>query len=681
MLNLRSPLRFGASLAALALLLPALPASAETAPRAVPLVIDFGLTPAQITSTCKAQLMLARKRIDAIVDRRSARTFDSVTLALENVEADLGDNLAAQTFLFQVSGDAKVRDASQRCNNDVSTFYAQESARPDLYAALVAAEKSNTANGAAERKLQELYLVGGQRAGAGLATAQRREFVALESKISNEETQFAANLANDTSTVAVNADQAAFLPADMRTGLKTNADGKLLVPVDESTYNNFMSNEKDADARKAFYIAYARRGGQANVDLLQTAIVQRDRVAALLGYPNWSTYVAADRMAQTPQRIASFLHKLDEALLPSARQQRDELATAKGAPLDPWDVPYYANQVKKSKYSVDRDVVKQYFPAPHVIEAVLRIYSKMLGLTFTLAPDAPKWHPDVVAYNVTDTKTGEMRGTFYLDLYPRPGKFDHFENAGPTARRIMPDGTVRPVVNSILGNWPLPAAGKPSLLSHGDVITFFHEFGHNVAALCSDTPYESLNSGFRLDFVEAPSQMLENFVWDPMVLKQISSHVDTGAPLPDDLIAKMIAARHYNEAYDTVRQVFYATVDQRYHTLPPPVDTTAVWRASLRELTPSDFVDGTIPQAGFGHLMNGYEAGYYGYLWSLVYAQDIFTVFQAGGLENPAIGARYRADILAPARLYEPDEELRAFLGRAPSPEPFYRELGIAPPK
>jgi thimet oligopeptidase len=282
-----------------------------------------------------------------------------------------------------------------------------------------------------------------------------------------------------------------------------------------------------------------------------------------------------------------------------------------------------------------------------------------------------------MAYDAADTATGEFRGSFYLDLYPRPGKFSHFANLGPTPRRVMPDGTVRPAVNSIVGNWPAPANGKPSLLSHGDVVTFFHEFGHNVAALLGNTPYETLNSGFRLDFIEAPSQMLENFVWDPAILKTISSNVDTGAPLPDDLIAKMIAARYFDEATFTVTQDFYATVDQRFHTLRPPIDTIAVWRAAYNALTPGRFVAGTYPQASFGHLMGGYEAGYYSYLWAKVYAQDMFTAFKTAGLENPAIGARYRNEILAPARSIEPDAEVRNFLGRPMDPSAFYRQLGI----
>jgi thimet oligopeptidase len=310
---------------------------------------------------------------------------------------------------------------------------------------------------------------------------------------------------------------------------------------------------------------------------------------------------------------------------------------------------------------------------------VLSIYSGMLGLTFTKADDLPRWHPDVVGYRVTDTASGADRGVFYLDLYPRPGKYGHFSNMGPTSRRVMADGTVRPVVNTIVGNWPVPSPGKPSLLSHSDVLVFFHEFGHNVAALCADTPYETLNSGYRQDFVEAPSQMLENFIWDPEILKKISSNVATGEPLPDSLIASMNAARHFNQAWGEVgSDIFYAVIDQRYHSAKPPVDTTAIWRSVTSDYTPDQFVAGTTPQAGFGHLMSGYEGTYYAYAWAKVYAQDMFTAFQEGGLQNPDVGTRYRRDVLAPARMIEPDLLVKKFLGRPMKPDAFYADLGLS---
>ncbi|MGH7683454.1 MAG: M3 family metallopeptidase, partial [Vulcanimicrobiaceae bacterium] len=192
-------------------------------------------------------------------------------------------------------------------------------------------------------------------------------------------------------------------------------------------------------------------------------------------------------------------------------------------------------------------------------------------------------------------------------------------------------------------------------------------------------PYETLSGGFRHDFVEAPSQMLENFVWQPEILKKLSSRWDTGAPLPDDLISKIIAARYVDQDSEYVAQAFLALVDMTYHTSGPKVDTTAVWGTLLERTTPSQFIAGTMPQASFGHLMGGYDAGYYGYLWSKVYAQDMFTRFQRDGVESAVAGHAYRNDILAPAMTFEPDQEVRTFLGRPMSPDAFYASLGLQP--
>jgi thimet oligopeptidase len=436
-----------------------------------------------------------------------------------------------------------------------------------------------------------------------------------------------------------------------------------------------MQNASDPSARKAYYEAEDVVGYPANTKLLERAIVVRDQLAHLMGYPNWAAYVLADRMAQTPARVSDFLGQLDTKLFPRAKADFDTLGALKGAPLDQWDVLYYDNQLNKTKYAVDADAVTQYFPVDHVERAVFDIYSKILGVTFAPRQNPNLWSPDVTEWTVTDTASGKYLGEFYLDLFPRDGKYSHVANFGFLPYRRMSDGRVRPPVSAIIGNWPKPAPGHPAVISHQDVETFFHEFGHDMAALLATTPYETLSGGFRQDFIEAPSQMLENWVWDPAILKLLSSNATTGAPLPDDLIAKIRAARYVDNAYFTTRQILLATVDIKYHTLGPKVDTNAVWAAVAKETTPLGLLPGAHPEANFGHIMGGYDSGYYGYLWSKVYAQDMFTAFQAGGLESPAVGARYRADILAPAREIEPDPEVRAFLGRPMNPDAFYKEF------
>jgi thimet oligopeptidase len=642
--------------------------------------LNWSLTPAQISASCKTTIAHASQHIDAIVRSRVARTFDTVVLPLENASADVNDELASQIFLENVSTDAKVRDASQACNNDVGSALAALTARPDLYAAVHAASASKTAVGAAQKKLTATWLLALKRSGAGLPDAQRREFVSLSQKLTTLETSFAANLGNDASTITITAAQSAGLsPTFLAANAKPADGGGYIVPVNESTYVAFMQNASDGDARKAFLFSYSNRGGLANVKLLEDAIAIRSRLAHLLGYPTWAAYVLADRMAGTPKRVDTFLSQLDAAIIAKARAEREEDAQLKGAPLEQWDVTYYENVLRKTKYSVDQNEIRQYFPVQHVVDSVLAIYEHLLGVKFTRVT-VPVWQEQVEAFTVNDAATGAPLGMFYLDLFPRPGKYDHFANFTLIPRRVMPDGSVRLAQSAIVGNWPQPAPGATALLSQGDVQTFFHEFGHNMAAMLATGAYETFTEGFRQDFVEAPSQMLENWAWDPGILKMVSSNVTTGQPLPDDLIAKMVAARYVHYALGATAQIAYATIDMRYHTMTPPVDTTAVWKATIESTSPNTFVDGTHPQAGFGHLMGGYDAAYYGYLWSLVYAQDMFTRFKRQGLTNPVAGMAYRNDILAPARLEEPDVEVTHFLGRPMSPDAFYRELGITPP-
>jgi len=645
------------------------------------LAIDWTLSLAQIKATCASSIATTKTAIAAIVRVPSAkRTFATVVAPLEAATADLSDGTAAQQFLYNVSTAAPVRDASNACSTAIGNFLSEATARPDLYRALSDAQKSGTATGDAQTKLTQLWLIASRRAGAGLDESRRTQFIALNKRLTVLQNAFAANLGNDQTTIVIAAAQTKGLPDDYLAGLKKTATGSYIVPVNESTYSPFMLYDQSSPTRRQMYVAYANREAGKNVALLQQAIVVRDSLAHLFGYPTWAAYVLADRMAQTPARVNTFLKSIDTAILPKARAEYATLAALNGGTLQPWDERFVENKLRKSKYAVDNNAIRQYFPVQHTIDSVLSIYAKLLGVTFARVAQPNEWNAEVLNYTVADAATGKQIGTFYLDLYPRPGKYDHFANFPLVTRRVLADGTVRAPIAAIVGNWPRPAAGKPALLTHDDVETFFHEFGHNMAAMLANEPYETLTNGFRQDFVEAPSQMLENWVWDPAILKELSANVSTGAPLPDDLIQKMIAARYFDYSLATTQQILYASVDMAYHTAGRTVDTTATWKRIQAAVTPNRYVDGTHPQASFGHLMGGYDAGYYGYLWSKVYAQDMFTAFAAKGLENPEIGMRYRDEVLAPARTYEPDAEVIRLLGRPMNPDAFYRELGIAPP-
>ncbi len=328
---------------------------------------------------------------------------------------------------------------------------------------------------------------------------------------------------------------------------------------------------------------------------------------------------------------------------------------------------------------MDQEQIRQYFPLEKALPAMLDIYSHMLAVRFEAVTPAKAWAPGVTEYAIYDANSGNAIGWFFLDLYPREGKFEHFASFALRVGRTLPDGSHVKPVSAIIGNWPKPEPGKPSLLSHDDLVTFFHEFGHVMHQTLSQARYASLfGSNTRADFVEAPSQMLENWMWQPQVLKQISGRLGSGEPLPDALIQKMIALKHVDDGMKWSSQAFYATYDLQLHGA-AKADPTELWFSLRAQMTPFKETPGTYPEASFGHLMSGYDAGYYGYLWSLVYAQDMFSVFQKGGLDNPAVGMRYRKQILVPGGSVEPDVLLKRFLGREVSVEPFYEQVGIKP--
>ena len=659
----------------------------QAAAAAGPTPVDWNLTKDAIASSCKAAIGHAQGHLSAILAQHGARTFANTVLPLENLSSDLNDSTVADQFLFNVTTDPGVQQASLNCNNVESSFFTDLTASPQLYAALSAAVRSNTAKDVYQRKLASSWLDTLKRSGAGLPAARRLEFVRLSKELTDLQNTFAQNLGNDATAITITATQAAVLPSGFTAGLKAAPAGGFIVPVNESTVTTFMQNQPDESARQAYYIAYNNREAAANTPLLERAIAVRDRLAHLLGYETWAAYQVSNRTAKTPQRIETFLGGLDKTLLPKAQAEIANLTALKAsdthdpaAVLHPWDFTYYDNMLHKTQYAVDQNEIRQYFPVQHTIDAVLDIYHRLLGVDFKQITPTDAWNPDVLEYSVSDSATGRFIGTTYFDLYPRPHKYGHFANFPIMPVRKLSNGSYRPPFAAILGNWPRPAPGQPALLSHDDVVTFFHEFGHNMAALLATAPYESLSSGFVWDFVEAPSQMLENFVWQPSVLKQISSNWQTGQPLPDDLINSLIKARYVDDAYATTRQIMYAQIDMAYHTSGPHVDTTAVWDRLAAQLTPMPALPETRPQASFGHLMGGYDAGYYGYLWSKVYAQDMFTAFLNGGLESPVVGMRYRRDILQPARTYDPDVEVKNFLGRPMNPNAFYAEFNNPQP-
>ena len=675
-----------AVLAALSTLSLAAPAAAAVPVQTLP--ADTGMTwqvaPPEIAASCAAAIARSKTAIAAIEAMPLAqRTLENAMLPIENAEAALNDDTAVDTVLYELAPSKSVRDASAACAQKVSDYQTVLSADPQIYATATRLQAEGAGGTDADKALLRLYVVSGRRSGAQLDDAQRAEATTLFQRLGDLERRFGIALSEDHTTVAVTRAEAASLPPTLVATLAKTSSG-YVVPVNESTVGRFMANEKSSSARERFLVAYGKRGGRENVKLLEQAVAIRDRLAHLLGFRTWADYQLSNKMAKSPRRVDAFLAQIDAKLLPKARREIAVLAALKRReggtrPFASWDYAYYENQLLKTKYAVDEQEVRQYFPIDHVISSVLAIYQRLLGVTFNEISPADAWAPGVREFSIADTATGKPIGWFYLDLFPRPGKYDHFANFPLRLGRVLPDGSYQKPVAAIVGNWPAPEPGKQALLSHDDVITFFHEFGHLMHATLCTSPYETTDSmvGVEQDFIEAPSQMLENWMWQPAILEQVSANVKTGAPLPAALIAKMVALKHVDDGVAWTAQAFYATYDMTIHSSGPQVRATQVWEALKPRLTVFPMMPGTYPEAGFGHLMGGYDAGYYGYLWSKVYAQDMFTVFQHGGLESPVVGARYRRDILEPGAIYPAQELVEKFLGRPLRYDAFYRDLGI----
>jgi thimet oligopeptidase len=646
--------------------------------------LNFTPTPPQLTQTCDAAVAAAKTSIEKILAAPAQNATLATLQAIENASANLTDATVVQAEAFQFAPDKAVRDVSLACNQEVSDYEVQLAADPRIYAVATRVAAIGDAKTAADQKLDEYYVDGGKRAGAALSPDKRKQVTDLFDRLNDLERSFASALSEDKTTITISADEAKSLSSDFVAGLTKTATG-YIVPVNESTFDEFMTGEQRSDARKRFDVAFGQRGGLDNVRRLQQAVAIRDRLAHLLGFSSWAAYQLDAKMAKTPARVETLLTTVSTKLLPKADDEVAVLAGLKRAdgdttPFAGWDYYYYENKLVKSRYQVDEEAVRQYFPMDHVIGSVFDIYQRLLGVTFAEIVPAASWAPGVREFSITDTASGKPIGWFFLDLFPRPGKFTHFANFPLRAGRVLPDGTYQKPISAIIGNWPIPAPGQPALLSHEEVITFFHEFGHLMHSTLSTAPYETLyGTAVRPDFVEAPSQMLENFMWQPSILKMVSSNYKTGEPLPDDLIAKMIALKHVADGVVWSTQAFYAQYDMTIHSSGPNVNVDSTWFALKKKMTAFPAIPGTHPEASFGHLMGGYDAGYYGYLWSKVYAQDIFTRFQKEGLLNPVVGMAYRKDILEPGAIIEPDQLVENFLGRPMNPNAFYEDLGINP--
>lgn len=454
-----------------------------------------------------------------------------------------------------------------------------------------------------------------------------------------------------------------------------------------------------------------------NVPLFKEAIILRDEAARLLGYPDHATLRIEDKMAKEPKTVLDFLGDLRTRLAPGGANEVSHLlelkktdSEAHGQSTDGnyylWDHRFYGRLMIEKEYNIDENKIAEYFPLQSSVMGMLGIFEQLMGFKFielqpedraALSPTGKAediaWHEDVIMFSVWDDESeGDgFVGYLYLDLHPRPGKYGHAANFNLQPGFLKKDGSRRYPATALVCNFSKPTPKKPSLLKHDEVVTLFHELGHGIHDLAGRCKYSRFHGTSTVrDFVEAPSQMLENWCWTPSVLKSLSSHWETGEKIPDDLITKLIATKHVNDALFNLRQLHFGLFDMTVHTPKSHAEVEAMDFSRLyNELrvqvagikgpeAQGEKLDWGNGQATFAHLVGGYDAGYYGYLSSEVYSTDMFySVFKADPM-NGREGRRYRHTVLEKGGSQDEMLTLEQFLGRKPSTEAFYQELGLA---
>ncbi|MCK9360608.1 Zn-dependent oligopeptidase [Patescibacteria group bacterium] len=596
-----------------------------------------------------------------------ALTWEATFGAMDDAGLALELSATFPSLMHMTHPDAAVREAAAEAEPKVSEFVTNLLMDADLATVFKRYAAKNTDADPGRQKLVQETLRDYRRNGLELPPEKQAQLRKLNEELTELGQKFESNIAAANAFIEIEPAQLKGLSESFIADHPAGENGKVKITTAYPDYKPFMKYAEDREAAKQLHVVYNTRAQKENLPILDRVLALRKEKAVLLGYKTWADYVLETRMAKDPKTVFDFLGRLHTALKTKSKEE----FTRFGKEVIPVsDATYYEEMVNRRDYAFDSAALSEYFEFSSVEKGLLETMSELFGIEFREV-EVPAWHEEVRCLDVLDDE--KPLGRIYLDLHPRDNKYSHAAVFGIRNSRRLSDGSRLPPMCSLVCNFPR----KGGLLSHEDVTTLFHEFGHAIHKIMYQGELSSL-AGLNVsrDFVEAPSQLLEEWAWDRSCLDRFAKHHKTGEKIPDELFQAMAKSRHFGDAIFTERQLMLAMLDMTYHTKEPGFDTTTVMRELSEEYSPFQFIEGTTMQACFGHLM-GYDAGYYGYQWALSIAQDLLTRFHAEGLMNRQTATEYRERILAMGATREESEMVEAFLGRPSNEHAYLKFLGV----
>lgn len=645
----------------------------------------------------EAAIVAARAQIEAIKNDPAAPTFENTIIAMETAGETLGVATSVFYNLLSAAGTDELQELADKIGPVSANFSSDIILDPVLFARVrtVYEQADKLELSEEQHMLLENSYKGFVRGGALLDEVKKARLREISERLSVLGPAFNNNLMKSSeqfTMLLTSEEDLSGLPESARAAARDaaaeagHAHGWLFT-LDYPSYVPFVQYADNRGLREKMWRAFSSRAWNDEWDnsatLLEIVRLRHER-AQLLGYAHHAGYVLERRMAEKPENVFAFIDKLKAAYRPAAEADLKalrEFAAAAGGPADlqPWDVGYYSEKMRQKLFAFAAEDLRPYFPLERVLEGVFAHFSKLFNLRFTRNDSYPVWHRDVTAYDVSDETSGKFLGTFYADFFPRKGKKS---GAWKTSFRDQGlfGGTVQRPVIAIVCNFTKPTKEMPSLLTFDEVSTLFHEMGHAVHGLLSDVTYSSLaGTNVLWDFVELPSQVQENWAYERQTLDLFAGHYQTGAPIPDDLVEKLNAAKNYMVGWGGLRQVAFAQLDMKWHTTDPATitDVGAFEDAAVADATLFPRLAGPF-SLSFAHLFGGgYAAGYYSYKWAEVLDADTFELFLERGLYDRTTAEAYKTEILSKGGSAHPAILYKRFRGRAADPDALLRREGL----